>query len=64
MELEVNMYLILLLGKMKVGKLPKPTLIRYLAIEQVMLNKESARSKTESTNSLVILHIDRTKKRY
>ena len=50
-------------GKMKVGKLPKLTLIRYLAIEQAMLNKESARSKIENTTSPVTLHTDGTTKK-
>lgn len=29
-------------AKMKVNRLPKPSLMRYLSIEQAMLNKETA----------------------
>ncbi|XP_072040335.1 uncharacterized protein [Amphiura filiformis] len=49
-------------GKMNVGRLPKPTLIRYLSIEQAMLSKESARAKIEASDH-VTLQVDGTTKK-
>ena len=50
-------------AKMKVGRLPKPTLIRYLCIEQAMLSKEAARAKIESSEHSVTLQVDGTTKK-
>ena len=50
-------------GKIQVGRLPKPTLIRYLAVEQAMLSKESARSKIQDSETPVTLHTDGTTKK-
>ena len=50
-------------AKMKIGRLPKPTLIRYLSIEKAMLSKEAARAKIESSKNPVTLHVDGTTKK-
>lgn len=44
-------------AKMKACRLPKPTLIRYLAVEQAMLNKETARYKMATSDNLLMLHV-------
>ncbi|XP_041481824.1 uncharacterized protein LOC121428993 [Lytechinus variegatus] len=49
--------------KMKIGRLPKPTLIRYLAVEQALLNKECARAKIHQSETPVTLHTDGTTKK-
>ena len=50
-------------GKMSVTRLPKPTLIRYLAVEQAMLNKEAARNKMATSDNPLTLHVDGTSKK-
>ena len=50
-------------AKMRVGRLPKPTLIRYLAVEQAMLSKEAARDNITTSQNPVTLQVDRTSKK-
>ena len=50
-------------AKMNVGRLPKPTLIRYLAVEQALLNKESARAQIQAAELPLTLHTDGTTKK-
>ena len=44
------------------GRLPKPTLIRMMALEQALLAKESAKSAIENSTSPVTLQLDGTTK--
>ena len=50
-------------GKMSVNRLPKPTIIKYMATEQGMLAKRAAQQAIEDSADSVTLHVDGTSKK-
>lgn len=46
------------------GRLPKPTLIRMMALEQALLAKDPAKSAMESSSTPITLQVDGTSKKH
>ena len=51
-------------GGLNCGRLPKPTLIRMMALEQALLAKESAKSALEKSTTPVTYQVDGTTKKH
>ncbi|XP_072048132.1 uncharacterized protein [Amphiura filiformis] len=51
-------------AKMKVTRLPKPTIIKYMATEQGMLAKRAAQHAIETSSDPITLHTDGTSKHH